>query len=91
MRLTLCNIPEDVTKHYNLAKKVKNDGYVYIEIRQGMYGLPQSGLLAQHLLEKRLNAEGYNQDTLVPGLWTHTWRPITSTLCVDYFEVNYVG
>ena len=40
MRLKLCNINEAVTKHYNLATKVKNDGYVYIEIRQGMYGLP---------------------------------------------------
>ena len=52
MRLKLLDIPEEVTKHYNLATKVKNDGYVYIEIRQGMYGLPQSGLLAQQLLEK---------------------------------------
>ena len=58
MRLKLCDIPEDVTKHYNLETKVKNDGYVYIEIRQGMYGLPQSGLLTQQLLEKRLNTEG---------------------------------
>ena len=33
MRLKICNIPEDVTKHYNLATKVKNDGYFYIEIR----------------------------------------------------------
>ena len=52
MRLKLCDIPEDVTKHYKLATKVKNDGYVYIEIRQVMYGLPQSGLLAQQLLQK---------------------------------------
>ena len=35
--LKLCNIPEEVTKSYNLATKVKNDGYVYIEIRGGMY------------------------------------------------------
>ena len=91
MRLKFCDIPEEVTKHYNLATKVKNDGYVYIEIRRGMYGLPQSGLLAQQLLEKRINAEGYNQDTLVPGLWTHTWLPITFTLCVNDFGVKYVG
>ena len=70
---------------------MKNDGYVYIEIRRGIYGIPQSGLLAQQLLEKRLNAEGYKQDTLVLGLWTHTWLPITFTLCVDDFGVNYVG
>ena len=50
--LKLCDIPDDVTKHYNLETKVKNEGYVYIEIRRGMYGLPQSGLLARHLLEK---------------------------------------
>ena len=52
MRLKICDIPEEVTKNYNLATKVKNDGYVYIEIRRGMYGLPQSGLLAQQRLEK---------------------------------------
>ena len=91
MCLQLCNIPEDVTRHYNLATKVKSDGYVYIEIRHGIYGLPQSGLLAQQLLEKILNAEGYNQDTLVPVLWTHSWRPVTFTLCVDKFGVKYVG
>ena len=55
MRLKLCNIPEDVARRCNLEKKVKGDGYVYIEIRRGMYGLPQSVLLAQQLLEKRLN------------------------------------
>ena len=91
MRLKLCDIPEEVIKHYDLITKVKNDGYTCIEIKRGMYGLPQSGLLAQQLLEKRLNAEGYNQDTIVPGLWTPTWRPITFTLCVDDFEVKYVG
>ena len=55
MRLKLCDIPEDVVRHYILATKVKSDGYVYIEIRRGMYGIPQSGLLTHHLPEKRLN------------------------------------
>ena len=56
MRLKLCDIPEDVALHYNLASKFKNDGYVYTEIKRRMYGLPQSGLIFQQLLEKRLNA-----------------------------------
>ena len=56
-----------------------------------MYGLPQAGILAQQLLEKQLNDKGYSQDNLVPGLWTHSWRPITLTLCVDDFGVKYVG
>ena len=56
-----------------------------------MYELPQLGLLAQQLIEKRLNAEGYSQDKLVLGLWTHSWRPDTFTMCVDDFGVKYVG
>ena len=56
-----------------------------------MYGLPQAGLLAQQLLEERLNNKGYSQSTLVPGLWTHEWRTITFTLCVDDFGVKYTG
>ncbi len=44
---------------------------MYIEIRKGMYGLPQVGILAQQLLERRLNAHGYSLNKAVPGLWTH--------------------
>ena len=91
MRLKLSDLPEDFAQHYNLADKVTKDGYVYIEVRKGMYGLPQAGLLAQQLLEKRLNKNGYHQSKLTPGLWTHAWRPITFTLCVDDFGVKYVG
>ena len=43
------------------------------------------------LLEKRLNAAGYRQSKLVPGLWKHDTRPIQFTLVVDDFGVKYVG
>ena len=56
-----------------------------------MYGLPQAGLLANELLEKRLNQNGYYQSKLIPGLWKHQTRPITFTLVVDDFGVKYVG
>ena len=58
---------------------------------QGMYRLPQSGLLANELLEGRLNKWGYHQSKLVPGLWSHKWRPVQFTLVVDNFGVKYVG
>jgi hypothetical protein len=58
---------------------------------KGMYGLPHAGLIANELLEKRLNANGYFQSKLVPGLWSHKTRPITFTLVVDDFGVKYVG
>ena len=56
-----------------------------------MYGLRQSGLLANELLEKGLNKQGYHQSKLVPGLWKHTWRSVQFTLVVDDFGVKYVG
>ena len=56
-----------------------------------MYGLPQSGLLANELLEKRLKKRGYLQRKLVPGLWKHDWRPVQFTLVVDNFGFKYVG
>eukprot|EP00804_Cyclotella_cryptica_P002988 CCRYP_005998-RA/>CCRYP_005998-RA protein AED:0.39 eAED:0.39 QI:0/0/0/1/1/1/2/0/315 len=56
-----------------------------------MYGLPHAGLIANKLLEKRLNKHGYHKSTLVSSLWKHTWRPIWFTLVVDDFGVKYVG
>ncbi len=56
-----------------------------------MYGLPQSGLLANELLEKRLNKHGYRQRKLVPGLWKQDTWPIQFTLVVDNFGVKCVS
>ena len=56
-----------------------------------MYGLPQAGILAQKLLEKRLKKKVYYQSMYTPGLWFHEWRPIQFSLVVDDFGVKYVG
>ena len=58
MRLKLADLPEDVIKQYNLIERVAKDVYVYLKIRQVMYGLPQAGMLAPEQLEKRIDAEG---------------------------------
>ena len=89
--MKLGNFPEDIIKHYNLRNKATHDGFVYVAVTRGMYGLPQSGILAQELLKKRLGNTGYHQSTHTPGLWTHEWRPICFTLVVDNFRVKYVG
>jgi hypothetical protein len=49
----VCQRPADIIEHYWLNDKVL-DGYVYIEIQKGMYGLPQAGILANKLLKERL-------------------------------------
>ena len=91
LRMKLDNFPEDVIEEYGLRDKVTKDGYVYIEVRKGMYGLPQAGLLAQQLLEERLAKHGYYQSKITPGYWMHKWRPISFALTVDDFGVKYVG
>jgi hypothetical protein len=90
MKIPVELIPAEIMTAYNLHEKVHN-GYVYIEIQKGMYGLPQAGLLANQLLAKRLAKFGYYQATHTHGLWKHTWRPIQFTLVVDDFGVMYVG
>ena len=91
IRIKLSDIPDEIIKEYKLKEKVTKNGSIYIEAIRGMYGLPQSGLLANQLLEKRLNRHGYHQSKYVPGLWKHTTRPIQFTLVVDDFGVKYVG
>jgi hypothetical protein len=53
MKLEL--FPPDIVEEYKLRNKVDADGNVFCEVRQGMYGLPQAGIIAQDLLTKRLN------------------------------------
>eukprot|EP00804_Cyclotella_cryptica_P020437 CCRYP_014425-RA/>CCRYP_014425-RA protein AED:0.04 eAED:0.02 QI:0/0/0/1/1/1/2/0/1218 len=90
MRLKLADIPASIIDLYNL-QDLAQDGYVFVRIQKGMYGLPQAGIIAQQLLEQRLQANGYHQSKLNHGFWTHDWRPICFALCVDDFGVKYVG
>jgi hypothetical protein len=65
MQLKLSDMPEDIIAHFYMLDIVTPDGYVYYKIRQGMYGLPQVGIIAQELLAKRLKEHGYNQRLVV--------------------------
>ena len=58
MRLKIAELPQDFIDEFKLQKKETKDGYVYLAIRKGMYGLPTAGILTHKLLEKRLNAKG---------------------------------
>ena len=91
MRIKIADMLDSIVKQYDLQDKVIKDGYVYARVSRGMYGLPQAGIIAQQLLEKRLNAQRYSQSTITPGFWTHKWRPISFALTVDDFGAKYVG
>ena len=62
-----------------------------MEIRKGIYGLLQAGMLANNLLKKRLTKSGYFEVPHTPGLWKHITRPIHFTLVVDDFGIKYEG
>ena len=39
-------IPQKIIDQYNLEPLFNEDGFVYLEIQKGMYGLTQAGRLA---------------------------------------------
>jgi hypothetical protein len=45
IKMLLAEFPEEIIQKYNLNALATN-GWVYIEIRKGMYGLKQAGLLS---------------------------------------------
>ena len=57
MRIPIWMLPDDIIEQYNLTPLFSN-GFVYVEIRRGMYGLPQAGRLANDQLVKFLAPHG---------------------------------
>jgi hypothetical protein len=64
-------------------------GYIYLEIRRGMYGLLEAAIIAFNQLVTKLAPAGYKPMPFTPGLWRHPTKRTTFTLCVDDFGVKY--
>jgi len=90
MRIPVNVIPPAIMDHYKLHDLVHH-GHVYVEIRRGMYGLPQAGKIANDQLQKFLLPHGYQPCPFTPGLWHHATRDIRFTLVVDDFAVRYTN
>ena len=52
MHFKTSDLPESVVQLYNPVEKTTRYGYVYVDIKQGMCGIPQAGLITLQLLEK---------------------------------------
>ena len=48
MKMPIDIFPQATIDQYNLMQHIKN-GFVYLEIRKAIYGLPQAGILANKL------------------------------------------
>jgi hypothetical protein len=89
MRIPLASIPQDIIAQYHLLD-IAHDGFVLTEIRKGIYGLPQAGILANLLLIQRLATGGYRPAPHTPGLFLHETNGVAFSLHVDDFGIKYV-
>jgi hypothetical protein len=89
MRLPLTILPQGIIEKYDL-KRLAVNGWVYLEIRKGLCGLKQAGLLANQLIQKLLKPFGYYPARHTPGIWLHNTKPTAFSLVVDDFAVKYV-
>ncbi len=76
MRLRLDILPQEISDKYKLTNIVHANGWVYVNIWKGMYGLPQASILANKLCQH------------IPGLWHHMWHYITFCLNIDNFGIK---
>ncbi len=88
--IKISDIPQEFIDKYKLTG-LDHDGWLHFKIRQGCYGLPQAGIIANTLLRSRLEAKDFYEAASTPGLWCHKWRPIQFCLIIDNFGGEYVG
>ena len=89
MKVKIKYFPPDIIQRYNLQQLVTSEGYVFIKIKKGMYGLKQAALLAYNNLKQTLAPYGYHPVEGTVGLWKHMSRPTKFCLCVDDFGIKY--
>jgi len=82
-------IPQEVWDDPRYEINTADDGFIYLEIRRGMYGLKEAGIIAFNQLVKKLAPAGYEPMPFTPGLWKHRTKQTTFVLCVDDFGVKY--
>ena len=91
MKLYIHIIPQDIIDEYALHSLVDDDGWFYLKIVKGMYGLKQAGIIANMELTRHLEKFGYHPVQHTPGLWKQNKRATIFTLVVDDFAIKYAS
>ena len=87
MRMYKKIIPQEVLEKYNIIFDDRD--FTYVEIRRGMYGLKEAGVIVFDPLVRKLKRFGYKSMSQTPGLWKHSFYRTTFTLCIDNFGVQH--
>ena len=91
MRIPLKIIPQEIINTYDLKALVDDQGWIYMRIKKGLYGLEQAGIIANQELVKHMAPFGYHPVKHTPGLWVHGSKKtlfslVVDNLCVQYFS-----
>ena len=88
MRIPLKYFTEEIHKEYDIMD-IADHGYIYIEIRKGMYGLKEARIFDFNYIVKNLAPFRYTLVKYTPGLWKRDTRPTAFKLYVDDFCSKY--
>ena len=89
MRIHARYFLDDIRLQYDIESLIDSDGYVYMRIKKGMYGLKQAAILAYNHLVKQLKPHVYHPCSESTGLGHRKTIKIKFCLCVDDFGVKY--
>ena len=87
-KIAISLILKEVIDEYELMKNQIN-GFLYVRVEKGMYGIVQAGIIAHTALKEHLQPFGYEPAPITPWLCRHNKNGLTSTLVVDYFGIKY--
>ena len=88
LKIAIKILPQEIIDTYDLLSK-KCDGYIYVIIKKGIYGMVQAGIISHDALKEHLKPYGNAPAKNAQGLWTQTYRDINFTLVVDNFVIKY--
>ena len=93
MRIPLKTIPQKIIDAYNLTVIFDDQGWIYMCIEKGVYGLKQAGIISNHDFVNHMAPFVYHPVQHTPGLWVHDSRKtmfslVVDDLCVQYFSTE---
>ena len=81
MKIPLKYFTQEIREEYDIMNLVDN-GYVYIEIRKGTYGLKEAGILAFNYVVENLATHGYYHVKYTAGIWEHKIQNTKYQICI---------
>ena len=90
MRIPAKYLPAGSVEQYQL-KFLNVNMYYMVEIRKGIYGLPQAGIITNKRLQTHLYQHGYFTCPHTPGLYKYKILDTTFKFVVDDFGIKYTS